>query len=468
MRFLIKVGLLFLSQLMFLQGIGAQISANGQAFTDSTVYPFSKLKDPVFIYNVSCKGGANPFTALTAIAPGNLDSCEFVWSIYDTTTHSFNATIKSESNVSNSILNGMGQGGYQVHITKGLLDTTFRCWIFIHHLSVSVLKGLDGKVLSSKYTCQYVELNATLQTDTFYYYDPDSANSVMLNNNTSYWWSFNNKEGVKDKAFFQLTSRTYNPPVYDTHFYFIALDRFGAGCSDTVLYISIQTRAKFEYKYYDHYGDSTGFIAMNSDGESAPAKFQFINHSINGSTFQWILTDTVFAGDTAHRIVNVHDTIYKPEYTYYIPRQYLAKLISRSAQHCMDTMITDVLIKIRLSQLDSVPNVFTPNGDNLNDYFVFYPYDEGDKNSSTDLKFASIRTFHIAIFDRWGRKVHEFYGDINDWVGSGKTNSHGGWDGKILNTNVEASPGIYFYIMEATGWDNIAYKGRKGFVYLFR
>jgi CHU_C Type IX secretion signal domain len=469
----IQIGLLFLCQLFLPKEIEAQISAIGQSFTDTATYPVSNFKDLVFVYNVSCFGGNNPSATLLAIAPNNLDSCNYVWTGYNIQDHSFDLAVKTESQVSSSQLSGIGEGGYQVRISRtGKLDTTFRCWIFIHHLSVSVLKTADGKVLTSKYTCQYVELNGSLTTDTLLYYDPVSGDTVKLMNNTSYWWSYSNKEGVKDKAFLNsLNPRTYSPPVYNTHYYLVSTDKFNASCSDTVLYISIQTRSVFEYKYFDHYGDSTGYIPMDPQGVSAPAKFEFINHSINGATYQWILTDTVFAGDTVHRIIDASDTLLKPVYTYYIPRQYLAKLVSKSAEHCVDTSVTEILIYIKPSELGAVPNVFTPNNDGKNDYFVFYPYDD-DVKDNPGSRFASIRTFHITIFDRWGRKVHEFNGDINDWVGNGKDGSHGGWDGKILGTNADAVPGIYYYIIVATGWDNIVYQGTTkqymGFVYLYR
>ena len=300
----IQIGFLFLCQLFLPKEIEAQISAIGQSFTDTATYPVSNFKDLVFVYNVSCFGGNNPSVTLLAIAPNNLDSCNYVWTGYNIQDHSFDLAVKTESQVSSSQLSGIGEGGYQVRISRtGKLDTTFRCWIFIHHLSVSVLKTADGKVLTSKYTCQYVELNGSLTTDTLLYYDPVSGDTVKLMNNTSYWWSYSNKEGVKDKAFLNsLNPRTYSPPVYNTHYYLVSTDKFNASCSDTVLYISIQTRSVFEYKYFDHYGDSTGYIPMDPQGVSAPAKFEFINHSINGATYQWILTDTVFAGDTDDNI----------------------------------------------------------------------------------------------------------------------------------------------------------------------
>ncbi len=66
-----------------------------------------------------------------------------------------------------------------------------------------------------------------------------------------------------------------------------------------------------------------------------------------------------------------------------------------------------------------LPNVFTPNGDGVND--VFKP-----------IKVRSIERLEIEIFDRWGRIVHR------------STDMERLWDGKI-NNGAPAVEGVYFY-----------------------
>jgi gliding motility-associated-like protein len=97
-----------------------------------------------------------------------------------------------------------------------------------------------------------------------------------------------------------------------------------------------------------------------------------------------------------------------------------------------------------------IPNVFTPNDDGINDNFM--------------LKTVSLKTLSVVIFSQSGRKVYSFYGQsdiIPDWTG---------WDGNLNSTSVKAAPGIYFYIITATGWDDIEYDSKeyRGFVYLYR
>ncbi|MVN78365.1 T9SS type B sorting domain-containing protein [Hymenobacter sp. HMF4947] len=75
-----------------------------------------------------------------------------------------------------------------------------------------------------------------------------------------------------------------------------------------------------------------------------------------------------------------------------------------------------------------LPNIFTPNGDGIND--VFKP-----KTAS-----AITRT-HIQIFNRWGRKVYE--GDQDpyiNWTGGGMAGESG--------TSGLVSGGIYYYLAE--------------------
>jgi gliding motility-associated-like protein len=97
-----------------------------------------------------------------------------------------------------------------------------------------------------------------------------------------------------------------------------------------------------------------------------------------------------------------------------------------------------------------IPNVFTPNDDGLNDNFI--------------VESKSLRTISVEIFSRSGLMVYNFSGEGNrlkDWMG---------WDGNVNNSSAKASPGIYFYIIRARGWDDKIYDSKeyRGFLYLYR
>lgn len=79
------------------------------------------------------------------------------------------------------------------------------------------------------------------------------------------------------------------------------------------------------------------------------------------------------------------------------------------------------------------PNVFTPNGDGINDVF---------KLKTMEKLFE----FEIRIFNRWGNQVLAYNGEPEEFE----------WNGKIKGNGQDAADGVYFYV--ATYKD---YKGKK-------
>jgi len=70
-----------------------------------------------------------------------------------------------------------------------------------------------------------------------------------------------------------------------------------------------------------------------------------------------------------------------------------------------------------------LPNVFTPNADEKNDYFTPFPY-------------SSVEKIDLQIANRWGNLIFKTQDpDIK-------------WDGKIQGTNQEVSDGVYYYVCD--------------------
>jgi len=82
-----------------------------------------------------------------------------------------------------------------------------------------------------------------------------------------------------------------------------------------------------------------------------------------------------------------------------------------------------------------IPNIFSPNGDGINELFNI-------KGLSTEDK--------VIIYDRWGIKIYEFSG-IDD-----------SWDGRTIS-GAECSSGIYYYIVHRKNRES-----HKGFIQLLR
>lgn len=94
---------------------------------------------------------------------------------------------------------------------------------------------------------------------------------------------------------------------------------------------------------------------------------------------------------------------------------------------CSDT--ASFRIEVAISSL-RVPNVFTPNGDGKNDEFR--------------VAYRSLIKFSGYLYNRWGRRVFSW------------TDPQEGWDGTI--NGQPASPGVYFYVIQAEGSDGVKYK----------
>ncbi len=86
-----------------------------------------------------------------------------------------------------------------------------------------------------------------------------------------------------------------------------------------------------------------------------------------------------------------------------------------------------------------VPNAFTSNGDRLNDMF--------------EIAYASIKTYQLKIYDRWGELIFESFEPQNFWDGNYK--------GKFC------PEGVYIYTIRYTGADDTIYN-LKGNVTLLR
>ncbi len=81
-----------------------------------------------------------------------------------------------------------------------------------------------------------------------------------------------------------------------------------------------------------------------------------------------------------------------------------------------------------------IPNLFSPNGDGVNDLFALNGLEKGDE---------------VVIYNRWGIKIYEFR-EMND-----------GWDGRTTSGE-KCNEGIYYYCIKRKNTEN-----KKGFIHLF-
>ena len=158
-----------------------------------------------------------------------------------------------------------------------------------------------------------------------------------------------------------------------------------------------------------------------------PVEFTFTNESINFSNPNDPDTDSTFyfnpnVGNEPWTIT--HDITDEFAYTYTERGEYEVCLVAQNNNGCTDTTCQTLLI---CQDLEFEPiNIFSPDGDGINDIFTF------------EYRSKAVIEFKCLVVDRWGVVIREF-NDIND-----------GWDGTDQKGN-PVPDGVYFYSYSGKG-----------------
>jgi len=402
----------FISALLIPVSIFGQLSAPGMNAVRYTSYPSSPgVKDPVFVY---CNASGTVKGSLNAVSPGGTGSFTFSWYKWSDASNGFTVFVSSETGVMSSAINNLDEGGYRVNITNGSgYNTNLTGWIFADRpFSLAKLQNR---------TCDYVALSGKVAVDTFFYSDPTGGQKIRLPNGVRFLWSSDPVSSIPYPDI-EINPQTFNPPLEDVTYKLLATDSLTCSNESSFFYQSIHVKADF---------------SVDPSSGEAPLEVTFTDKSVRAATYLWEF------GDDSVSVLSTP----RP-HTYFIPKDYSVKLTVESALHCIDSVRFDKIV-VDQSKLE-IPNVFTPNEDGINDKFM--------------VNKASLRYISIVIFSRNGVKVYDFYGEgqiLKEWDG---------WDGNVGNSSAKASPGVYFYIIKALGWDDVKYDSKeyRGFVYLYR
>jgi len=423
---------------LFTPGIAeAQISSSTADHADSLSYSTKAGKDPLFVFYQS---NQVPKTGtLSATLPGS-DSYDFEWNRYNPATGLFDIKVGEDTNKQSSSISGLEDGGYLVSISDGVaVDTFMLAWVMLDHFRAEAEQTPDGLVKPNKYYCGFLVISGSVTPDTMVYYDPLSRDTLYLPVNYRFKWTSDNDDlRIPNDSTVLDPNITYLPPVKDTWYILTATDNMGMVDVDSVLYESIETTAEFTVEYLDkvtgeYDAELTGSWSKDKGSLDAMLTVRFNNLSENGASFEWVYLDTVGGIKQNETTYNVEDVV---EFTYETADEYYYPfLVSVSEEGCIDTFRLEQGIFVVPSQL-LIPNVFSPNGDGMNDLFVF--------------KHQSLKSCKITIVDRTGKVVYKREIDnIYDWDG---------WDGNIRESDRSAPQGQYYYVVEATGYDGIEYK----------
>jgi gliding motility-associated-like protein len=138
---------------------------------------------------------------------------------------------------------------------------------------------------------------------------------------------------------------------------------------------------------------------------SPPLFVNFTNESSNANVYNWTFGD----GNTSK--------VYDSNNTFTRLGVYTVQLIVSANLECPDTAKTTITVYDM-----AIPNVFTPNGDGINDIFTINP--------------TGVGSFNIEIYNRWETKVYEWH------------LPEGGWDGHNNATGLICENGTYYYIVK--------------------
>jgi gliding motility-associated-like protein len=112
-----------------------------------------------------------------------------------------------------------------------------------------------------------------------------------------------------------------------------------------------------------------------------------------------------------------------PTFTYNTGGTYQV-ILTASHGTCSDTAMRTIIVDQPIEV--TVPNIFSPNGDNINDEFFIVT--------------SGVTELNCEIFNRWGQKVFTLSSPTQKW------------DGKLNNGNT-ATEGTYYYMLNAKSYD---------------
>ncbi|HTA63340.1 MAG TPA: gliding motility-associated C-terminal domain-containing protein, partial [Bacteroidia bacterium] len=203
-----------------------------------------------------------------------------------------------------------------------------------------------------------------------------------------------------------FTGTTFNPtvPSGTTNIYYVTVTSSSNCQSTTPTMVSVGN-----YNIHD-----TAIANVYSGNAPLTVNFSGQIFGATNPAYSWALGDAATS------------TLQNPSHTYNAGGDYIVTLISTdTVSHCPAT--ATLTIHVIDEMIVVIPNIFTPNGDGINDGFFV---------TTTGVK--SIEGF---IMNRWGQLMFE-------WAGLNSV-----WNGTAPNGNAETE-GTYFYVIKVTSFSN--------------
>lgn len=346
--------------------------------------------------------------------------------------------VKTDENVTESTLEALSEAsiGYVIKVND---EKTFWAWVFDHSKhnlelgEITVNTELEDR-------CHYYQLNFNIEADEFLYdtlgHDRapfEVARTFTLSYDSTYYAG---ETWVPDSIGYSipLVSDYSVPSPLQSTSYKLQGDNFLLEWSkaletetDLISAFAVAVEQEYSVRIRE---DATNELNKDNSTEvklsgSAPLNIELINYASPAAFFyNWCISnDKEFNNCYINTSTKDFRYTFDTHGTYYLKSEITNSQMSEdSLKNCMVT--NTIIVEVLNSKLD-VPNVFSPNGDGVNDEFK--------------VAYQSLTTFRARVYSIHGRLLHE-------WTDPAK-----GWDGTIGGN--PAAEGTYYYVIEATGDD---------------
>lgn len=421
---MLKIFIITTYLVYFALAVNAQIiapTASGQTTTNYQSAP----QDNIYIF-CSTKDASK---GLLKAQLSTHETANFSWYKLDEFTLEYIPYL-SENSVTESKINNLADGNYKVIISGTSFSEEYQSWVFNNWYEVhAAIDSCD---------CDFTKLKGSFTEAPPNYIDIHTGNELSFNKGIQVEWETNGNHISSI-----LSPTVVNPPAENTIYTLTISDSYECSSSASIEYSSIIPSAKF--------------TASPMSGD-APLMVTFTNESTNADHYEWLIYRSIedmnseYAnfGEISDSIIDVFSSK-DIQYTYEASGNYMVKLqASKTTDNitCFNEIQLDNYIVADTSYIEA-PNFFTPNGDGDNDIFL--------------IKYTSMKSINISIFNRWGKLVFK---TKNSNVGAyDDYGTEFAWNGKI-GGNL-ASPGVYYYVVEGYGRDGKKH-AEQGFFHLFR
>ncbi len=202
-----------------------------------------------------------------------------------------------------------------------------------------------------------------------------------------------------------------------------------AGCilTQVVTVDSLNPIADFDITSAELDGNLEGTAVACATFTNTSQNFSNINDPLADTTFWWNLDTPKNPWILTHDFFETFDTCYADGGVYEVC------LVAQNKNGCVDTNCKTITVFTPLD-ITNV-NIFTPDGDGVNDQFTFTHVAKG------------VMEFHCVIVNRWGQKLAEI-NDVNV-----------GWDGTD-GSGSKCRDGVYFYTYEGKAENSEVFAGQ--------